>query len=49
MSGTGSITPGSASAFDIGSNSLNYRHGYFQWIGSKSNTNLRLAANNSDN
>lgn len=49
LSGTGSITPGSAAAFDIGSNSLDYRYGYFQWIGSKSNTNLRLAANNSDN
>lgn len=49
LSGTGSITPGSAAASDIGSNSLDYRYGYFQWIGAKSGTNLRLAANNSDN
>lgn len=49
LSGTGNIAPGSAAAFDIGSNSLDYRYGYFQWIGAKSGTNLRLAANNSDN
>ena len=49
LSGTGTITPGSAGNRDIGTNSLDYRHGYFQWIGSKSNNNLRLAANNSDN
>lgn len=49
LSGTGSITPGSAGASDIGSNSLDYRKGYFQWLGSRANTNLKLAANNSDN
>lgn len=49
LSGTGSIIPGSAGASGIGSNSLDYRYGYFQWIGAKSGTNLRLAANNSDN
>ena len=49
LSDTGSITPGSAGAFDIGSNSLDYKQGYFQWLGSKTGTNLRLAANNSDN
>lgn len=49
LSGTGSITPGSAAASDIGSNSLDYRYGYFQWIGAKTGTNLRLAANNADN
>lgn len=49
LSGTGNITPSSAGAFNIGSNSLDYRYGYFQWLGSKTGTNLRLAANNSDN
>lgn len=49
LSDTGSITPSSAGAFDIGSNSLDYKQGYFQWLGSKTGTNLRLAANNSDN
>lgn len=49
LSGTGSITPGSAGTSDIGSNSLDYRYGYFQRINAKSGTNLRLAANNSDN
>lgn len=49
LSGAGTITPGSAGIYDIGTNSLDYRYGYFQWIGSKSGTNLRLAANNSDN
>ena len=49
LSGTGTITPSSAGAFDIGTNSLDYRYGYFQWVGAKTNTNLRLAANNSDN
>ena len=49
LSGTGTITPGSAGIYDIGTNSLDYRYGYFQWIGAKKNTNLRLAANNSDN
>lgn len=49
LSGTGTITPGSAGIYDIGTNSLDYRFGYFQWIGAKTNTNLRLAANNSDN
>lgn len=49
LTGTGSITPGSAGASDIGSNSLDYRYGYFQRINAKSGTNLRLAANNSDN
>lgn len=49
LSGTGTITPGSAGIYDIGTNSLDYRCGYFQWIGAKTNTNLRLAANNSDN
>ena len=49
LSGTGTITPGSAGIYDIGTNSLDYRYGYFQWIGAKTNTNLRLAANNSDN
>lgn len=46
---TGTITASAAATYDIGSNALDYRHGYFQWIGAKSNTNLRLAANNSDN
>ena len=49
LSNTGTITASAAATYDIGSNSLDYRHGYFQWIGSKSGTNLRLAANNSDN
>ena len=49
LTGTGTITPGSAGASDIGSNSLDYRYGYFQWLGSKTGTSLRLAANNSDN
>ena len=47
--GTGTITASAAATYDIGSNALDYRYGYFQWIGAKSNTNLRLAANNSDN
>lgn len=49
LSNTGTITASAAATYDIGSNSLDYRHGYFQWIGSKSGTNLRLAASNSDN
>ena len=49
LSGTGTITPVSQGRYDIGSNSLDYRYGYFTWIGAKTNTNLRLAANNSDN
>ena len=49
LSETGTITPGSAGTRDIGSNSLDYRYGYFNWIGAKTHTNLRLAANNSDN
>lgn len=49
LSNTGTITASAAATYDIGSNSLDYRYGYFQWIGSKSDTNLRLAANNSDN
>lgn len=49
LSNTGTITASAAARYDIGSNSLDYRYGYFQWIGSKSGTNLRLAANNSDN
>lgn len=49
LSNTGTITASAAASYDIGSNSLDYRYGYFQWIGSKSGTNLRLAANNSDN
>lgn len=49
LSNTGTITASSAATYDIGSNTLDYRYGYFQWIGAKSNTNLRLAANNSDN
>ena len=49
LSNTGTITASAAATYDIGSNALDYRNGYFQWIGAKSNTNLRLAANNSDN
>lgn len=49
LSNTGSITASAAASYDIGSNSLDYRYGYFQWIGAKSNTNLRLGANNLDN
>ncbi|WP_308396502.1 hypothetical protein [Prevotella sp.] len=49
LSNTGTITASAAARYDIGSNSLDYRYGYFQWIGSKSGTNFRLAANNSDN
>lgn len=49
LSNTGTITASKAATYDIGSNSLDYRYGYFQWIGSKSDTNLRLAANDSDN
>lgn len=49
LTNTGTITASAAASYDIGSNSLDYRYGYFQWIGAKSNTNLRLAANNSDN
>lgn len=49
LSNTGTITASAAATYDIGSNTLDYRYGYFQWIGAKSNTNLRLAANNSDN
>ena len=49
LSNTGTITASAAATYDIGSNSLDYRYGYFQWIGAKANTNLRLAANNSDN
>lgn len=49
LSETGHITPGSAGTFDIGSSTLDYRYGYFQWIGAKKGTSLRLAANNSDN
>lgn len=49
LSNTGTITASAAASYDIGSNSLDYRYGYFRWIGSKSNTNFRLAANNSDN
>ena len=47
LSGTGNIAPGSAAAFDIGSNSLDYRYGYFRWIGAKSGQKLELGANNS--
>ena len=47
LSGTGSITPGSAGVSDIGSNSLDYRYGYFHWIGAKSGQKLELGANNS--
>lgn len=47
LSGTGSITPGSAAAFDIGSNSLDYRYGYFHWIGAKKGQKLELGANDS--
>lgn len=49
LSNTGTITASAAATYDIGSNSLDYRYGYFQRIGSKSGTNLRLAANDSDN
>lgn len=49
LSNTGTITASTAATYDIGSNALDYRYGYFQWIGAKSNTNLRLAANDSDN
>ena len=49
LSGTGTITASAAGNYDIGTNNLDYRYGYFQWIGAKTNTNLRLAANNSDN
>lgn len=49
LSETGHITPSSAGTFDIGSSTLDYRYGYFQWIGAKRGTSLRLAANNSDN
>lgn len=49
LSNTGTITPSAAGTYDIGSSSLDFRYGYFQWIGAKANTNLRLAANNSDN
>ena len=49
LSNTGTITASAAARYDIGSNSLDYRCGYFTWIGAKTNTNLRLAANNSDN
>lgn len=47
LTGTGTITPGSAGASDIGSNSLDYHYGYFQWIGAKSGHKLELGANNS--
>ena len=47
LSGTGSITPGSAGVSSIGSNSLDYRYGYFHWIGAKSGQKLELGANNS--
>lgn len=46
---TGTITAGAAATYDIGSNTLDYRYGYFQWLGSKTGTSLRLAANDSDN
>ena len=49
LSNTGTITASAAATYDIGSNTLDYRYGYFQQIRAKSNTNLRLAANNSDN
>ena len=49
LSNTGTITASAAGTYDIGSSSLDFRYGYFQWIGAKANTNLRLAANNSDN
>ncbi len=49
LSGTGHITPSSAGIYSIGNSSLDYRYGYFQWIGAKRGTSLRLAANNSDN
>ena len=49
LSNTGTITASTAASYDIGSNSLDYRYGYFQRICAKTNTNLRLAANNSDN
>ena len=47
LSGTGNITPSSAGASDIGSSSLDYRYGYFQWIGAKFGHKLELGANNS--
>lgn len=49
LSNTGTITASAAATYDIGSNSLDYRYGYFQRIVSKLGTNLRLAASNSDN
>ena len=49
LSGTESIIPVSAGTYTIGTNNLDFRGGYFNWICAKSNTNLRLAANNSDN
>lgn len=49
LSNTGCITASAAATYDIGSNSLDYRYGYFRWIGSKSGTNFKLAANDSTN
>jgi len=49
LTNTGTITASKAATYDIGSNSLDYRYGYFQWVGAKTGMNLRLAANNSDN
>lgn len=49
LSGTGNITPDSAATYIIGTNDLDFRGAYFNWICAKRNTNLRLAANNSDN
>ncbi len=49
LSGIENITPVSAGTYTIGTNNLDFRGGYFHWICAKTNTNLRLAANNSDN
>ena len=49
LSGTGNITPDSAATRTIGTNDLDFRGAYFNWICAKRNTNLRLAANDSDN
>lgn len=46
ITGTGHVTPSSAGSYDIGSNTLSYRYGYFTWVGAPSSTNLTFGANN---
>lgn len=49
LSSVGNIVPETDSAYNIGSNSLSYNYGYFNWIGSKASKDLDFGANNKSN